>query len=74
MEPWAIAIMSFLGGALLTAFGYTLLYSGKIATLETTVKNLVDAIKSPPTPKELTRVCAQVESIEKRVEKLEASQ
>lgn len=76
MEPWAIAIMSFLGGAVLTAFGYTFVFSNKLTELKTIVANLVDTMKKPitvpePVIKQLTEVCATTKDLEKRVDRLE---
>jgi hypothetical protein len=73
MEPWAIAVLSFLGGALLTAFGYTFAFSSKLTKLETLVQTLVETPTAVPeaVTEKLTEVCATAKELEKRVDRLE---
>ncbi len=73
MEPWAISIMSFLGGALVTAFGYTFAFSGKLTRLETLVETLIKKPVEIPqsTMEKITEVCTTTRELEKRVDRLE---
>jgi hypothetical protein len=63
-------------GALITAFGYTLAFSTKLAALQTTVNNLATFLKQPVTMppeiiRQITEVCTTTKDLEKRVDRLE---
>jgi hypothetical protein len=65
-----------MAGGLITAFGYTLVFSGKIAALQTTVNNLVTIINKPIIlPPEFiekfSKFCAKADDLERRVNRLE---
>jgi|GEM_PF-4220502 hypothetical protein len=73
MEPWAIAILSGLSGALFTAFGYTFLFTSKLTRLQTLVEILID--KQDEVPQEImnkiTQVCTMTDNLKERVKRLE---
>lgn len=65
---WLIGIASFLGGALMTAVGFQIAYSDRLAKMETNMTNMCDDIKEI---KGKPRYCPLHDSIEKRVAHLE---
>jgi len=69
-------IVAFLGGALVSSFGYTLVFSNRLAKLEANISNLTKALDKPISLpetiiKEITNVCAKASDLERRVGNLE---
>ena len=72
-----IPVLAFLLGAVITAFGYTLAFSNKLAGLQSTVTQLTNLINNLKTPdsmiKDLTRVCTKTEELEQRLDRHETA-
>jgi hypothetical protein len=79
---WGAIIPSFLGGALITAIGFQFRQNGHFTEMATTLKALVQNsddlkaklekhIEQPPTCSEHNGICADVQVLKIRVDKLE---
>lgn len=80
MPEWAIAILSFLGGALLAGAGFMFAYTSRLAKLEVMVSNIVQKLNdmtntTPSVPQsvsdKLINLTGQCCDIERRLHTLE---